>query len=288
MHPKLFCNKNGFMNNNWIWTKQSLSKWQHSQLYSFYNAKNLLQGTTNNSVRFTFSVGDTTWAVYNEYWARQIELVTLNTIVSGPLSCNDCLSPEGGRLGCLPGSLCTGTQGNMGTSSSPRFERRWLVVFCSVLFCFVLCCCVLLCFASLRPLLSHTIPPAIGADLHLSSSLSYVLSLLLARPHFFFLNSARMKRDRDFSWVPTNSASRPRLTSMNCSANRSGVFEFESCSHLWVWLSCVAVPDVCGNLLRNWLRWQVVTTARMISRARRITRVLSARTWCGRSIIGAL
>ena len=33
------------------------------------------QGMTNN-VRFTFSVGDTRRAVYNKYWARQIELVT--------------------------------------------------------------------------------------------------------------------------------------------------------------------------------------------------------------------
>ena len=32
-----------------------------------------------NYVRFIFSVGDTTWAVYNHNWARQLELVTLNT-----------------------------------------------------------------------------------------------------------------------------------------------------------------------------------------------------------------
>ena len=32
-------------------------------------------------MEFTFSVGDTTHALYNLYWARQIELVTLNTIL---------------------------------------------------------------------------------------------------------------------------------------------------------------------------------------------------------------
>ena len=39
----------------------------------------LKQRMTNN-VRFTSSVGETTWAVYNSYQAKQIELVTLNTI----------------------------------------------------------------------------------------------------------------------------------------------------------------------------------------------------------------
>lgn len=125
--------------------------------------------------------------------------------------------------------------GNLMEHGNFVFSKVWttmtcglgvVVLFCSVLFCFALL--ALPCFVLF---LSHTIPLAIGAYLHLSSSLSYVLSLLVARPHFFFLNSARMKRDRDFSWLPTNSASRPRLTSMNCSANRSGIFEFESCSH---------------------------------------------------------
>ena len=41
-----------------------------------------IQGMTTSDVRFTFSVGDTTRAVYNWYWARQTELVTINTIFS--------------------------------------------------------------------------------------------------------------------------------------------------------------------------------------------------------------
>jgi hypothetical protein len=41
-------------------------------------------------VRFTcgFGVGDTTQAVCNKYLARQIELVTLNTIFSVVLECS--------------------------------------------------------------------------------------------------------------------------------------------------------------------------------------------------------
>ena len=35
-----------------------------------------------NNVRFTYSVDDTTHAVLNQYRARQIELVMLNTIFS--------------------------------------------------------------------------------------------------------------------------------------------------------------------------------------------------------------
>ena len=35
-----------------------------------------------NNVRFTFSVGDNTRAVWNYYWAQQISLMTLNTIFS--------------------------------------------------------------------------------------------------------------------------------------------------------------------------------------------------------------
>ena len=35
-----------------------------------------------SNVRFTFGVGDTTWAIYTLYGARQIELVTLNTMFS--------------------------------------------------------------------------------------------------------------------------------------------------------------------------------------------------------------
>lgn len=128
--------------------------------------------------------------------------------------------------------------GNQMERGSFVFSKVWTMMACGlaavVLLVFVL-------LALLRPLLSYTIPHAIGAYLHLSSSLSYVLSILLARPHFFFLNSARMKRDRDFSWLPTNSASRPRLTSMNCSANRSGIFEFESFSH------CGVINMCCGS-----------------------------------------
>jgi hypothetical protein len=33
-----------------------------------------------NNVRFTFRVGDTTWVVNNKYLARQIEVVTPNTL----------------------------------------------------------------------------------------------------------------------------------------------------------------------------------------------------------------
>ena len=41
---------------------------------------NVLQGMKNN-IGSTFSVGDTSmWVLYNLYWARQIELVTLDTI----------------------------------------------------------------------------------------------------------------------------------------------------------------------------------------------------------------
>ena len=35
-----------------------------------------------NNVTFKFNVDDTTWAVHNKYLARQIELVTLNTLFS--------------------------------------------------------------------------------------------------------------------------------------------------------------------------------------------------------------
>ena len=41
--------------------------------------KFLLQGSTNN-VKYTYSVSDTTRVVYNQYGAKQIELVTLDTI----------------------------------------------------------------------------------------------------------------------------------------------------------------------------------------------------------------
>ena len=37
-----------------------------------------------NNVKFSFFVGDTTHAVYNQYWTGEIELVTLNTIFSVP------------------------------------------------------------------------------------------------------------------------------------------------------------------------------------------------------------
>ena len=39
------------------------------------------QEMTHN-VRFTFSVGDIKWTITISYYARQIELVTLNTIFS--------------------------------------------------------------------------------------------------------------------------------------------------------------------------------------------------------------
>ena len=35
-----------------------------------------------NYLKFTFSVGGTTRVVYNYYWARQIELGTIDTIFS--------------------------------------------------------------------------------------------------------------------------------------------------------------------------------------------------------------
>ena len=35
---------------------------------------------------FTSSVGDTTWTVYNLYWARQVEIMTLNKIFTMSLS----------------------------------------------------------------------------------------------------------------------------------------------------------------------------------------------------------
>jgi hypothetical protein len=35
-----------------------------------------------NNVRFTFSASGSTWGVYSWYWARQMELVTLNIILS--------------------------------------------------------------------------------------------------------------------------------------------------------------------------------------------------------------
>ena len=40
-----------------------------------------LQGMTIN-IMFAFSVGDTTHVVYNKDWARQIKLVTPNTVVN--------------------------------------------------------------------------------------------------------------------------------------------------------------------------------------------------------------
>ena len=46
-----------------------------------YNAQIVLQEVTTN-VRFTFSLSYTTHVVYNQYRARQIESVTVNTIFS--------------------------------------------------------------------------------------------------------------------------------------------------------------------------------------------------------------
>lgn len=48
-------------------------------------------------MRFTFSVGDNTQAVYNQYGARQIELVILNTIFS-VVNFLPCVAIE---IGCL-------------------------------------------------------------------------------------------------------------------------------------------------------------------------------------------
>ena len=59
----------------------------------------ILQRLTTN-VRFTYNLGNTTHAVYNQYQARQIELVTLNAIFSEhPGTCKDAIdslyeSPE--------------------------------------------------------------------------------------------------------------------------------------------------------------------------------------------------
>ena len=44
-----------------------------------------------NNVRLTFSDGGTAWAVYNWFRAREIQLLTLDTICSGKVA--TCLSP---------------------------------------------------------------------------------------------------------------------------------------------------------------------------------------------------
>jgi hypothetical protein len=63
--------------------ERSLSKqqWlQHQHCESITTG--LFYKEWQKNLRFTFSVGDTAWAVSNKYWARQIELVTLRTMFS--------------------------------------------------------------------------------------------------------------------------------------------------------------------------------------------------------------
>jgi hypothetical protein len=176
-------------------------------------------------------------------------------------------------------------RGNMGTSSSPRFERRWLVVFCSVLFC--LLCFALLCFVLSSPL-AHNSSSRNRSRLT-SLCLSLLCSLSLARPPSLLFSELGENEEGSGLQLGANELG-VQTSSHKYELLRQPICDFWIWIFLslWVWLSCVAVPDVCGNRLRNWLRWQVVRTARMISRARRITRIMSARTWCGRSIIGAL
>ena len=53
-------------------------------IVTIYDAQSFYLTTkVTNNIRFRYSVGDTIWMVYNKYLARQIELVTLNTIFSG-------------------------------------------------------------------------------------------------------------------------------------------------------------------------------------------------------------
>ena len=59
--------------------EKSLSKWQYLQ-HSKLIISNKNSQRMKNNIKFTFSVGGTTQAVYNKDWARQIELVTLKTI----------------------------------------------------------------------------------------------------------------------------------------------------------------------------------------------------------------
>ena len=58
----------------------SLSKWHYLQ-HCKPRMSTCLQGMANHA-KFTISVGDTTQLVYKYYWARQMELVTLNTMIS--------------------------------------------------------------------------------------------------------------------------------------------------------------------------------------------------------------
>ena len=63
-----------------IWMKKNLVSDSNCNI-AMDNAQIFLIGMTN-IVRFTMSINDITHVVCNEHWARQIELVTLNTIFS--------------------------------------------------------------------------------------------------------------------------------------------------------------------------------------------------------------
>jgi hypothetical protein len=71
VHPNIFViiYYHAWLKVGWIITS---SKWQYLRTLSIVNARMFIQGMTIN-VRFTFSVGDATWAGYNVFicWARQ-------------------------------------------------------------------------------------------------------------------------------------------------------------------------------------------------------------------------
>ena len=93
-----------------------------------------LQGMINN-VRFTFSVSVTTWAVNNQYWAGQIELLTLNTIYSVvPMFCSMFVSNQFGVLMSLvqDDPKLLGDSGEVPISkwSDLRFDSRCEISLC--------------------------------------------------------------------------------------------------------------------------------------------------------------
>ena len=100
-------NNHNYKNHPHVWT---MPKWQCLRHCRFITSNIFKYGMTNHVSMLTFSVGYTTWAVYNYYWARQIELVTLNTRFIVDLMCNllnhivkvDCKSLANKRAPIIP------------------------------------------------------------------------------------------------------------------------------------------------------------------------------------------
>ena len=66
---------------DWNWDANHLVNDNICNIVNIQCPNMFLQGMTNN-VRFPCNVNNTTRMIYNEYWAIQIELVTLNTTIN--------------------------------------------------------------------------------------------------------------------------------------------------------------------------------------------------------------